>query len=95
MSKQLVSDALKQAIGRRRPPKGVIFHSDRGSQYASHDFQATYYDRVGELLYKWLNRRSQRKSLTWESFNKYLKLNPLPKSRITHRLSNGQFISLR
>ena len=39
MSKQLVIDALSQAIGRRRPPKGVIFHSDRGSQYASHDFQ--------------------------------------------------------
>ena len=39
MSKQLVIDALNQAIGRRRPPKGVIFHSDRGSQYASHDFQ--------------------------------------------------------
>ncbi len=56
---------------------------------------ATYYDRVGELLYKWLNRRSQRKSVTWESFNKYLKLNPLPKPRITHRLSNGQFISVR
>ena len=39
MSKQLVIDALKQAIGRRKPPKGIMFHSDRGSQYASHDFQ--------------------------------------------------------
>lgn len=39
MSKQLVIDALNQAVGRRRPPKGIMFHSDRGSQYASHDFQ--------------------------------------------------------
>lgn len=26
---------------RRRSPKGLIFHSDQGSQYASGDFQAT------------------------------------------------------
>jgi transposase InsO family protein len=39
MTKQLVIDALKQAVGRRKPPKGIIFHSDRGSQYASHRFQ--------------------------------------------------------
>jgi transposase InsO family protein len=39
MTKQLVIDALKQAVGRRRPPKGITFHSDRGSQYASHEFQ--------------------------------------------------------
>lgn len=39
MTKQLVIDALNQAIGRRRPPKGLIFHSDRGCQYASNEFQ--------------------------------------------------------
>ena len=27
------------AITNERPPEGVIFHSDRGSQYASYDFQ--------------------------------------------------------
>ena len=26
----------EQAIGRRNPEKGIIFHSDRGAQYASH-----------------------------------------------------------
>ncbi len=35
----LVIDALKMAIQDRRPPPGLIFHSDRGSQYASADFQ--------------------------------------------------------
>ena len=35
----MVIDALTMAVQRRRPPSGVIFHSDRGSQYASGDFQ--------------------------------------------------------
>ena len=32
-------DALRMAIWRRRPASGLIFHSDRGSQYCSKDFQ--------------------------------------------------------
>ena len=28
------------AIGARKPAAGLIMHSDRGSQYASHDYQA-------------------------------------------------------
>jgi len=39
MTKQLVIDALDMAIKNRDPDKGLIFHSDRGSQYASHKFQ--------------------------------------------------------
>ena len=27
---------------------------------------AYYYNRILHLLYKWLNRRSQRKGLTWD-----------------------------
>ena len=34
-----VIKALYQAIGRRRPASGCIFHSDRGVQYASADFR--------------------------------------------------------
>lgn len=30
---ELVLDALKMAISRRQPPRGVIHHSDRGAQY--------------------------------------------------------------
>jgi RNA-directed DNA polymerase len=56
---------------------------------------AQYHHRVKELLFKWLNRRSQRKSFTWKSFKKYLKENPLPNPKITHRFSNGQLISVR
>lgn len=34
----LVCDALSMAIDLRRPPAGLIFHSDRGSQYTSSEF---------------------------------------------------------
>lgn len=36
---QLVTDALEMALGRRRPPTGLVHHSDRGSQYASHAYR--------------------------------------------------------
>ena len=31
--------ALKMAAALRQPPKGCIHHTDRGSQYCSHDYQ--------------------------------------------------------
>lgn len=40
MTKQLVIDAMNQAVRHWRPSAGLIFHSDRGSQYASFDYQA-------------------------------------------------------
>ncbi len=39
LSHKLVSDALQQALWRRRPGPGVIFHSDRGVQYACTAFR--------------------------------------------------------
>ncbi len=35
----LTLDALGMALARRRPPRGLLHHSDRGSQYASGDYQ--------------------------------------------------------
>ena len=46
MRTQLVLDALEMAVGRRQPKSGLIHHSDRGSQYASHDYRSTL-DRHG------------------------------------------------
>src|SRR5437764_9956871 len=34
----LIIEALAAALLTRRPPKGVIFHSDRGCQYTSKEF---------------------------------------------------------
>lgn len=39
MTSQLVIDALEYAIIDRQPFAGLIFHSDRGSQYASMEFR--------------------------------------------------------
>ena len=39
MTSKLVIDALQMAIWRRKRPHGVIIHSDRGSQYCSHEYQ--------------------------------------------------------
>lgn len=32
-------EALQQALGRRRPPEGLLIHSDRGSQFTSHAYR--------------------------------------------------------
>ena len=39
MKRDLAIRALKMAIALRSPPPGCVFHSDRGSQYCSHDYQ--------------------------------------------------------
>ncbi|WP_156422099.1 IS3 family transposase [Paucibacter sp. KCTC 42545] len=39
MQTSLITDALRMAWFRRRPAPGLIFHSDRGSQYCSREFQ--------------------------------------------------------
>jgi len=39
IDKLLVSDALVTALNNRNPTAGLIHHSDRGSQYASNDYQ--------------------------------------------------------
>jgi transposase InsO family protein len=41
METTLVQDALQMALGRRSPAAGLRHHADRGSQYASHAYQAT------------------------------------------------------
>lgn len=39
LSRKLVRDSLMQAISNRRPRAGLLHHSDRGSQYCSHEYQ--------------------------------------------------------
>jgi transposase InsO family protein len=39
MPQELTIAALKMAITQRRPGPGLVHHSDRGSQYAAHDYQ--------------------------------------------------------
>jgi putative transposase len=39
MKKKLVLDALAMAYWQRKPSEGLLHHSDRGSQYACHEYQ--------------------------------------------------------
>ena len=39
MTKELVIKAMEMALKREQPKAGLIFHSDRGSQYCSNDFK--------------------------------------------------------
>lgn len=43
-----------------------------------------FYQHTIRELHKWLNRRSQRKSMNWENFNKYLGKYVLPTPKIVH-----------
>jgi putative transposase len=45
MTRKLVVDALTMAIDKRNPDEGLLHHSDRGSQYASLEFQEVLANR--------------------------------------------------
>ena len=71
MKVSLVNDALNMAIQQRNPPVGLIWHTDRGSQYAS-------YSHRDLLLQHGITQSMSRKGNCWdnavaESFFKSLK----------------------
>jgi putative transposase len=71
MKVSLVNDALNMAIQQRNPPVGLIWHTDRGSQYAS-------YSHRDLLLHHGITQSMSRKGNCWdnavaESFFKSLK----------------------
>jgi len=43
-----------------------------------------YYTQTVRLAYKWINRRSQKRSYNWRQFHRFLRYNPLPRPRIYH-----------
>lgn len=45
-----------------------------------------FLNEAKKIVFKWLNRRSQRKSFTWEKYAKYITAHPLPTVKIVHRL---------
>ena len=45
-----------------------------------------YYKAMFSMVFKWINRRSQKKSMTFEKYCKYLEHNPLPMPRICYAL---------
>jgi transposase InsO family protein len=85
MKKQLAIDALAMAYFRRRPDFGLVHHSDRGSQYACHDYQKhlKQYHMIPSMSRKgdcWDNAPTER-------FFRSLKSERLSDCRFTTRLS--------
>ena len=64
MDTTLVQDALQMALGRRSPSAGLMHHSDRGSQYASHAYQAMLADH-GIICS--MSRRASVSTMQWLS----------------------------
>jgi len=56
---------------------GVSFNKEKVEDFIHH---------ATRIVFKWLNRRSQHKSFTWEKFRLFMELNPLPVMTIKHRL---------
>jgi RNA-directed DNA polymerase len=45
-----------------------------------------FINEAKRIVFKWLNRRSQRTSFTWKAFEKYMEAHPLPTVKIVHKL---------
>lgn len=52
----------------------------------NHDSIMAFYIQTRKMTFKWINRRSQKRSMSWEQFGAYLKKYPLPKPEIKHNL---------
>ncbi|ATW26772.1 group II intron reverse transcriptase/maturase [Candidatus Formimonas warabiya] len=47
----------------------------------NHNAVSNFIDEVKKLIFKWLNRRSQRRSFSWDKYNLFLKKYPLPRAK--------------
>jgi putative transposase len=75
MTTDLVTDALTMAWFRRRPAPGLIHHSDRGSQYASHAFR-------GKLAEYGMSCSMSRKANCWDNAPSESFFNSLKNERV-------------
>jgi group II intron reverse transcriptase/maturase len=50
---------------------------------------ASFHAQTLKLVHKWLNRRCQKKKMSWKRFNEYLQHYPLPKPSIRHNFYTG------
>jgi RNA-directed DNA polymerase len=45
-----------------------------------------FYEHVKSIIFKWINRRSQKKSMSFDVYLNYLQFNPLPEPKICYSL---------
>lgn len=65
-------------------PDDPLTPAGRGGFGEFNGFSVRHYC-TQRLLFKWLNRRSQKRSLNWKQFSTYIR-RWLPKARILHDL---------
>jgi putative transposase len=78
MTRTLVISALRMAWFKRKPKPGLMHHSDRGSQYCSHDYQALLVE------YKMVASMS-RKGNCWDNAPMESFFNSLKNERVFHQ----------
>jgi putative transposase len=83
MTVQLTCDALRMALFRRKRPRGVIVHSDRGSQYCAHEYQALL--RGHGLICSMSAKGNCYDNAAMESFNHSLKVEAVHGERFVTR----------
>jgi hypothetical protein len=62
------------------------YYGITGNRRALHSF----YESVRRQWHRWLNRRSQRRSMTWERFEKLLQHHVLPEPIVVHSIYRAQ-----
>ena len=72
MTATLVCDALRMALFRRKRPRGVIMHTDRGSQYCSREHRAVL--KAGGLIASMSAKGNCYDNAAMESWNHSLKV---------------------
>jgi len=83
MTATLITDALQTALWRRGMPKDVIVHSDRGSQYCSHQYQALL--RKHNLICSMSERGDCFDNAAMESWNHSFKVESIHNEKFTTR----------
>jgi putative transposase len=78
MTRQLAIDAILMAIWKRKPPKGLLHHSARGSQYCSNDYQSL-------LKTHGLRSSMSRKENRWDNAPMVSSFHTLKTELIHHR----------
>lgn len=83
MTSKLVIDALQMALWRRKPPKGLILHSDRGSQYCSRAYQKLFV--AHGLICSMSKRGDCFDNAAMESWNHSFKVEAIHGEKLTTR----------
>ena len=65
--------------------RGLVGHYQYYGVIGNHDSLKQFFHLAKRILWKWLNRRSQRRSYTWKRFDALLRRQRVATPRITER----------